>query len=760
MPENSSKPSPSLVLAIGPLANGIAAQAQTILLRSDPWRTRQAKFLTLSPGKEAGFCWNPTRPAKVAQNPKQTRAQVAGGMLKSSDTWQAQLDDVLHSLRIHEPGQTEKSVLPLHIILVSSLTDPCSAALFPVLAGLQSILAREPYCQISLLLNVADFSGSKKQETALACLAVGLDDLQSFCAPQSALFTAVCHSLGVAPASNLQPTTYLFDRYKEGVWEVGSEMELSLLVSNFLLALLNSEPGMFISVQGQDGASFAVLSAGATSLVYNPAELQEACAARLGVETLRKELGTNSQPDLHNIHAVTEKSASIYGNLKGWLARLLAETPFSQRFGKSPAVDVHFSELSFENLPLEEWSYAISGHEKYFGEKIFPPAKDSLNENARLLAEELLGQQLDMLETLPLQIELYPGGLQASLKVMDLLRGHIQERAQSCSQPGEPNLSEGGLQARLEESLKLLDDAVQALPIAPAWFRYIPFPASSLARYLFALLYQRQELARLMVLRQNALRAAELKYAALMEAETRRQIEGLCQKLIDMLEEASQWVQSLQMVMQEAGLRLEKRAGLALQSDSPFRPSALDEGAYEWAFTRGNKPADEMRLLWIEQEGFLDEWKSLDARKVETALMAFGRSLYQFVWEINLEDILAHRADADLKTLWDMLSQGAVPLLRPDFDLTGADGQVYQSQFFLCESARTTCFAPFLRVPLAEWQAHSSGDPYLAFCVRLRHGLTTSTLGGLPAQARRVLDKLTTDERKPMGLGLVADGEK
>ena len=760
MSENISKPSPSLVLAIGRQANEIAVQAQAIFLRSDPWRSRQAKFLSLSRGKDDEFRWNPTRPAKSSPSPKQTRAQVVGGMLKSSDTWQAQLDDVLHSLRIHEPGQVEKSVLPLHVILVSNLTDPFSAAMFPVLAGLQSILAREPYSQVSLLLSVADFSNPKKQANVLACLAVGLDELQSFFAPQSALFTAVCHSLGVVPSTNLQPHTYLFDRYKEGVWEVGSEMELNLLVSNFLLALLHSEPGTFVSAQGQDGASFGVVSAGATCLVYNPAELQEACAARLGVETLWTEFGEDVLPDRHNIQAVAEKSAVIYGDRKDWLARLLSETPFSPGFGESPPVNVHFSDLSFENLPLEEWSYAISSYEKYFAEKVFPLAKDSLNKNASLLAVELLGQQLDMLETLPLQIELYPGGLQATLRVMDLLRGRIQERAQSCSPRGEPDFSEEALQTRLEEKLQLLDDAIQALPVAPAWFRYLPFPASRLAQYLFALLYQRHELARLMVLRQNALRAAELKYAALMETDTHQQVQGLCQKLIDALEESSQWVRSLQTVMQDAGLRLEKRAGLALQSDSPFRQSALDEGAYGWAFMRGNKPADEMRLLWIEQEGFLDEWKSLDARKVETGLMAFGRNLYQFVWEINLEEILAHRADTDPKPLWDMLSQGAVPLLRPDFDLTGADGQVFQSQFFICQSARTTCFAPFLRIPLAEWQAHSSGDPYLVFCLRLRHGLTFSTLGGMPTQARRVLDKLTADERKPMGLGLLADGEK
>lgn len=758
--ENISKPSPSLVLAIGRQANEIAVQTQTIFLRSDPWRSRQAKFLTLSRGKDDGFCWNSTKPAKVAQNPKQTRAQIADGMLKSSDTWAAQLDDVLHSLRIHEPGQIEKSALPLHVILVSNLIDPFSAALFPVLASLQSILAREPYCQISLLLNVADFSNPKKQGNALAGLAVSLDDLQSFLTPQSALFTALCHTFGIVPASALQPATYLFDRYKEGIWEVGSETELSLLVSNFLLVLLNSEPGLFTSVAGQDGASLGVLSAGATSLIYNPAELQEACAARLGVEILRAEFGAATLPDLHNLHAVAEKSASIYGDRKDWLTRLLADTHFSFRFGKSPTVDIHFSDLSFENLPLEEWSYAISGHEKYFGEKIFSRAKDSLNENARLLAVELLGQQLDMLEALPLQIELYPGGLQAALEVMGLLRGRLQERAQSCSQQGESNLSEEALQARLEEKLKLLDDAVQVLPVAPTWFRYLPSPARRLAQYLFALLYQRQELAHLMVLRQNALRASELKYAALMEAEIYRQAQGLCQKLLDALEEASQAVLSLQGVMQEARLRLEKRAGLALQSDSPFRQSALDEGAYRWAFTRGNKPADELRLLWIEQEGFLEEWKSLDARKVETVLMAFGRGLYQFVWEINLEEILAHRIDADPKPLWDMLSQGAVPLLRPDFDLTGADGQAFQSQFFICQSARTTCFAPFLRIPLAEWQAHSSGDPYLAFCVRLRQGLTFAALGGLPAQARRVFDQLTADERKQMGLGLVTEAEK
>jgi hypothetical protein len=758
MSENSSKPSPSLVLAIGHQANGIAAQAQTIFLRSDPWRAHQAKFLSLSLGQQAGFDWNPTRPTKAAKRYKQTRAQVTSGMLKSSDVWQSQLDDALHSLRIHEPGAAEKSVLALHVILISNLTDPLSAALFPVLVSLQSLLAREPYCQVSLLLSAADFSAPKNQGQALACLAANLNDLETL-SPQSSLFTTICHALGIAPPASLPIQTYLFDRYKEGVWEVGTEPELSLLVSNFLLALLSSEPGIFAPAHGQD-THLALLGAGSTVLVYNPAELQEACAARLGAETLHSEFGADISPDLRAIHTVVEKSASMYGDLKDWLTRLLAETPFSLRFSKYPTPDIHFSDLSFENLPLEEWSYAISGHEKYFGEKVFPAAKESLKENAGLLAEELLGQHLDMLETLPLQIELYPGGLQASLKVMDLLRGRIQERLQSHPLSGDSDISEQALQDRLDEHLKLLDDAIQALPAVPTWFRYIPFPASRLARFLFALLYQRRELARLMILRQNALRTAELKYAALMESETRQQVQCLSQKLIDALDLVSKNVQSLQVVMQEAGLRLEKRAEPALQSDSPFRQPALDQATYEWAFMRGGKPADEMRLLWMEQEGFLDEWKSLDATKVESALMNLSRSLYQFVWEISLDEILAHRTETDLQPLWDVLSQGAAPLLRPDFDLAGADGQAFQTQFFICQSARTTCFAPFLRVPLAEWQTHSTGDPYLAFCVRLRQGLTLSMLGGSPAQARRIFGKLPEIEREQFGLGIGQECEK
>lgn len=755
MTENATTLSPGLVLSLGKLANRAALDAQALLLRSDPWRVRAVKFLTLNDGK-AGLIWTQTRSARRAELfPKGTRAQVCEAMLQSAGDWQAQLEDALHDLRAHEQALTAggepRPVQMLRVLALADLGEPGAAALFPLLVSLQRLLAREPYCQVLLLLNVAGFGPSGTRKQRLACRAANLADLHELLSANSPLRARLAAKLEVNTSDPLNAQVFLFDRYKEGGWEAKNESELGLILANSLLAFLlgDTAVGRQVSIQTDEPLYSGV---GAAALVYDPAELMESCAARLGAEVLNTEFGANALPELCALHETAAELSGLHGEWSGWLANLLAGTPFTLRGRDATQVDLHFSDLSFDDLPLEEWGDAISGQDRHFGETVFPAARERLLANAHSLRDMLIGKQNDALESLPQRERLYPGGPAAARKVIGLLATYLQERM-SKEEGGSDSQA---FQNQIDVSLKLLDQAIEQLPQPPRWFRQLPTFLRRAARAIFALLYQREALARLMLLRQQAIRAVELKYAGLLEGEARQQENELRRCLLDGLKQADAALQVLQGVVYSAQLRLEKRSGLPGRIETPFRQPAVDQAVYEWAYQRGLKPAGEMRYLLLEEHGLLSDWKTLDARKIEAALLSFARGLYQFTWQLTLDEILAQRESTDLSGVWALLSQGSAPLLRPDYDRVsmdaarqpGAGEQTNQKRVFLCQSAKSTPFLPFLRGPLTGWQAQSTGDPFLAFCLRLRQGLPLPALETLREGAAGKPDGLFEAERE------------
>lgn len=759
MTEIATTLSPGLVLSLGKLANHAALDAQALLLRSDPWRVRAVKFLTLNDGK-SGLAWMQTRSGRAGLFPKGTRAQACAAMLQSAGDWQAQLESALHDLRAHEQALTAggepRPVQMLRVLALVDLREPGAAVLFPLLVSLQRLLAREPYCQVLLLLNVADFGPSDARKQRLACRAANLADLHELLSTNSPVRARLATELEVNTSDPLNAQIFLFDRYKEGGWEAKDEAELGVILANFLLAALLGEPalGGQVSIQTEEPL---YSGAGAAALVYDPAELMESCAARLGAEVLQADFGVNALPELRAIHETAAELYGLYGEGSGWLAELLAGTPFTllrERDGDAPQVDLHFSDLSFDDLPLEEWGDAIIGQDRHFGETVFPAARERLLSNAQALRASLIGMQNDALESLPQRERLYPGGLAAARKVIELLAAHL--RARMTQDVGETIAHLH--QEQIDLSLKLLDQAIEKLPQPPRWLRRLPPFLQRPARAIFALLYQREELARLMLLRQQAVRAVELKYAGRLENEACHQVNEICLGLLEALKQADESLQVLQGVVYSAQLRLEKRSGLPGRLETPFRQPAVDRAVYEWAYRRGLKPAGEMRYLLLEEHGLLSDWKALDARKIEAILLSFARGLYQFTWHLTLDEILAQRESTDLSGLWGLLSQGSAPLLRPDYDQErvsmdadrqpGAGEQTNQERVFLCQSAKSTPFLPFLRGPLTGWQARSTGDPYLAFCLRLRQGLPIRALEILRENAAGAPQGLFEAERE------------
>lgn len=755
---------PCLVLAIGSQAELTALDAQTLYLRGNPWRSSTARFLGMrfTQAKDAVCAgWTPLKTVRTQRASSATRQQIYTAVLNSAPEFRSALETALHELRAHEQivlaGYGEKRIFTIQVLILADLTQPESAALFPLVALLGDLLAREADAQILLMLNVSRFSNGKDQKGMRlknACCHAGLQDMQAFFAPRRNVFQEkLARDLELqASASQPDSCVFLFDRYKEGGWEVKDENELRILSANFLLALLTG--GLAARME-----PLSYHSAAATALVYDPLNLIEACAARSGLEFLEREFGEQVAPGYHVVQQVTNELSAMYADLRSWLEMMTSGTDFCARAEAFPGLETHFADLSFDDLPLEEWSLAIQGYGTHFEQVQFLANLEKLKANTQALAERLSLEQSEMLDTLPRQGRLYPGGLLASRIIIAELRNLLVARREQFPIRDGEFFSQDRLALPVNSSLQLLDSAVDALPQPPRWFSFLPFSFGRLAKHLFVFLTQRKEQARLIQLRQQAVLALETKYAAMLEENARQMLAELGQRLSGELDAIDQAIQAFQGEVKKACAKLEHRSDQGVET-SIFRPCAVDKAVLNWACDEFKKSVDEIRFMLFDEHDFLYYWRDMDGRDLLSGVLTFTRSMYQPLWNFNLDQILSHRAENDLALLWTTLSQGTLPLLRPDFDtcpansaeVPGGNGQTFQTQYFLCASARNTAFAAFLHEPLATWNLLATGDPTLAMCVRLRHMIPLTALGQLWERGQLDFDNLSQSENNGLRL--------
>ena len=745
---------PCLVLAVGAQAEQIALDAQTLALRGNPWRSGSIRLASIRFSQTAQTMQAACAALTAAHARKTrtvfTRQQIYSAALHSSAELRAALEDALHDLRMHEKtvlaGQEEKRAFTLRVLLLADLTQPESAAIFPLMALLDELLSREPDKQMLLLLHVTHFGRDKQAVRRSACCHAGLRDLQALFAPGKNDFQESLTRDLALPGLALPPAfaIILFDRIKEGGWEVKDERELRLLTANFLLSTL-------ICGQAAQAEPFVWHSAGATALVYDPQALIDACAVRTGLEFIQREFDGQASPDGHVLQQVSAEMDAMYGDLHGWLDKLTSGTTFRAQTAENPHLEIHFVDLGFEDLPPDEWSCAIQGYDTHFAQTVWLSALEKLKSNALNLSEKLSQEQADGLETLPRQGRLYPGGLSACRKIITELRQRLRTRNQQFPAWADESFSANQLAERVELSLRRLDQAVEALPQPPHWFSLLPFSFDKLAKHLFALLYLRQEQEALVKVRQQAVLALENKYALLLEKEARQALDTLCQRLDVELDQFDQTVQAFEEEVRKTGARLENHSA-ANGAQSIFRPSGVDEAVLAWAIEEFKKPLEEIRYLFFDERDFLFYWRDMDTHNLETILIDFLSGMYRPLVTYNVDQILARRAKEDVPSFWNALSLGSVPLLCPDFDLAGGSGLSFQSQHFLCGDPRSSIFAPFLRQPLAAWESLSTGDPTLAMCVRMRHNIPPQALEQLFKRGQAEFDELSTEEGSALRL--------
>jgi hypothetical protein len=163
-----------------------------------------------------------------------------------------------------------------------------------------------------------------------------------------------------------------------------------------------------------------------------------------------------------------------------------------------------------------------------------------------------------------------------------------------------------------------------------------------------------------------------------------------------------------------------------------------------WAYYRGQRPKEGFRHALLVEHGFLNEWQKASTKTLEKSLDDFCKRIYQPLSDTDLDEALHHRDSEDVSILTTALIQGAVPLLRPNFDQTGG-GSSFQMRFFQCKDPHSSSLSQTLRADMQEWQEISTEDPRLAICCRVRSLIPFSALQHVFERGRADYEAL--DER-------------
>jgi hypothetical protein len=454
---------------------------------------------------------------------------------------------------------------------------------------------------------------------------------------------------------------------------------------------------------------------------------------------------------------------------------------------------LHFARFRFEHTRKEDWAEAIRSYGVLFRHNRLPRFRRTIEENAALLAGEVLSRQERGIEALPQAASLYPGGLDTARVVVRMLAERLQDRmeALAAGAPAAP--------LRVESRLEALDHAACNFPDLPAFAARLvifclvgayalltavsgfqdrmggsrwwgPVAAVLLCALIVGacVLWLWRKDRRLVGLRERCVGDSERTYAALLEANARQQLMALCGELRAALERALEDLCRLEGVVREVEGELDAlwpahsqgNALPAYLSDGSasirwhplFRPAAVNRCFAEWAFARWRQTPGNMLRPLLQEHGLLWDWRGVESGVLLDRILAYGRQAFAPVREMTLDDVLQRKKDAEAETLSLSLAREAIPLLRADLDPLGGGSHIHNARYLLAKDPGRSDIAVALQGKQPDWTVIATGDPYVVACCRVRQMLPLAALRDLTLRGRRAYAALEPDEKRDIHL--------
>ena len=770
------KPAPSLVIALDALSIEVAVDAQNILLNCHPRQAALTTFLGLGFSVAEGEGARPHnltlcrlgdhRAERIyvsgASPPgeESDRRKVFEHLVAEREQLHSQLGAFFRELRTHErlieAGLGSEAIIPLDVILIADLASSTgSGTLLPLIGTLQKLLEHDAYGMGHLLLSMANFSdiGIPDPTEAIdpsARLYAAIRELEALADPRQDDFRRkLAGALGLAHVDPLQFRAYLFDHRKEGGSEVRDTAELRLILVNFLAGMLSGGLARRLT----DGLPWAEIqdrkaffnSAAATALIFNPGDLIDVCAARLGIEFLDAEMLTADDARLPYDQALVAGMISRLEEPLSWVGKLCRDTPLEVS-GSDNAwkLSLHFSDLNFEGIPEEGWAEAIQGYASAYEAETLPDFQASMRANSKRLSDEIQERLAAEIAALPQHSRYYPGGLLASREAIGQLGTWLDDVEAVVNQT--PTLS---LDASLETYLQALSQAAGQVRPLPASLASILRIFSHFIEVDAMIRWWRYRDTDILARREYCVRLMESIYAAQLERTAREFLHDLVEELRPGLLSALEQLDSLSKKLKVVREELARKTAAYPPPESAFRLQAVDAPTLEDTFQAYKPTPEVVRHTLLEKQKLLRDWQDVDVEALITRVMAYGREAYAPLMEVTLEKIIRRRAGLDAQSALAALGLGAVPLLKPDFDVIGG-GSAPLAGYVLLPTSQGTDFHAALGTSLKGWECIPTSAPSLVVCTQVRHLIPLTALKNLLRQGEKAYQELEASKRSQL----------
>ena len=796
LPENEiARPTPAVVLAVGGFAARAARQAQCIYLRGNTHRSAASAFYRLVADETTGLSLaGLENVSDVASKPASSslleqRQFALCNAVQHGPALKALLERQLHEMRIHErlieAGWANQYDVPLNFFILADVTDPWAAGvLLPLGAIMNEVVANTSLCQVHWLLSTAVFPESEPdQDLAVWSFLQAFDD---FLHPKSAGREAFAKALKLQYCQAPDFSVYLFDSRKEGTAMVKDPASLNTLLSNALLTLMQRDLARRFFQERDEDALFErgsyYSSIGSAALIYAPDTLQSACARRIGYTFLTEKIlcpARDGQVAIQYAHQLQEK----LGGMQNWLESQCIELP--------PAVgqvriqtdtlemvalltDITLAPLDYERVNQTPWADQLLSYQTRFEQETLPEVSEKLETNRQQLETRLAEILRTVFDRLPLEADLYPGGLRNARQVLELTAASFEkatndlEKLAGKVQERQPVMAEK-LSAQRQEMQRLLSSA----PALPWWVRILPaFARRWLVPIYLARRYGRQ-LYLAQTLRDECLELLQQLCGLHIEQLAVEQVMGILPGFQAQVQEAQTTLSILEEKLSRAAQTFspewgEFPLGVAENGwDDLFRQPVVDLSLAAWAYGQWQPDLGTWVHAFLAARPLFANWQTVETDAVIAWLGDQSAQAYQPVWTLDLEAIFAlwvaqtpgFTAGKPLsaKTIATCMS-AAFPPVRPDFDAVGGSSGSSVTFHGLTSSPEwKLCCLPSAQNGVVRWQAVYTSDPYTALFAQVRRNFPLRSLSDSFQGARLKLEGLPVEQRQVYDLLLGSD---
>lgn len=786
-----ARPFPAIVIAVGTSTIELTRQVQRIYLRGDTRRTMAVAFYQLLPDEASKPILSELDAAYPAAPQQETaseylvsRRKALLAAISEANQIKPKLESILHEQRTQErlvsTGWGDKYEIPLNVFILGDMKDPWTAGiLLPLTAILNEVFATTRLCRAHLLLDVAVFPEHiTDQDLSVWSTLQALDDyLQVKSRPREKLAQFLKMQTGSAPDFAI----YLFDCRKEGSAVLKDQASLNIHIGNALLALLQEDvAGQLLNGRDQNSIyerqSFYA-SLGSSVLLYDPNALQMACAGRSGYAFIENKIlaePSDGQAAIRHAHTIQEKIGGLYNWLEQMCKRLapsIGQVSIQSDLSEilPQFTDLILPPLDYERLDQTPWAVNIRQYYENFRKLILGQVCQQLASNQADLVDQLDNEVKEAFDHLPLDEELYPGGVQNSRLVLQVLLDSLGKTA-SDLQTHQKHLPDdlSAAEAKFTNHCAELERLVSSLPKIPWWARIMPAFIRQWLALLLATLFHGHKIMLVDALRGECIMLLQRLCGLHIKKQAFDSLVALPQHIEGQIHSTKTDLDVLETKLIKAKARFSPEWGafpLGIVEngwDPLFRRLTNGRELAEWAYTKWMPDFNTWLQDFLTPSQLFVNWRTVEDKDIVTWIENHAVLAYQNLWNLSLDAIfdLWSKGSADFPAEKSQASSiirecmlVAIPPARPNFDAVGGShGAAVSFRFVTGDVDWQYCALPAQRNGIERWTVMQGGDPYLAIFIQTHNNFPLKALVDSFQDAWRRLEALPEPQRQAYDL--------